>query len=87
MDYTQLNDKHRQEMLDAIGVDSIDALFDVIPESIRCLGELDLMPAQSELELQRNLAEMAANNRGAHNMPCFMGCGAYDHFYPVLIDQ
>ena len=87
MDYTQLNDKHRQEMLDAIGVDSIDALFDVIPESIRCQGELDLMPAQSELELQRNLAEMAANNRGAHNMPCFMGCGAYDHFYPVLIDQ
>jgi glycine dehydrogenase subunit 1 len=87
MDYTQLNDKQRKEMLDAIGVDGIDALFDVIPESIRCQGELDLMPPQSELELQRSLAEMAAHNRGAHNMPCFMGCGAYDHFYPVLIDQ
>jgi len=87
MDYTQLNDKQRQEMLDAIGITCIDELFDVIPHSIRFQGELDLMPAQSELELQRNLAEMASQNRGAHNMVCFMGCGAYDHFYPVLIDQ
>lgn len=87
MDYTQLNNAHRQEMFDAIGIQSIDELFDVIPESIRCQADLDLMPAQSELELQRNLQEMAAHNRGAHNMTCFMGCGAYDHFYPVLIDQ
>jgi glycine cleavage system pyridoxal-binding protein P len=32
MDYTQLNDKQRKEMLDTIGVDGIDALFDVFPE-------------------------------------------------------
>ena len=70
MDYTQLNDKQRQEMLDAIGITCIDELFDVIPHSIRFQGELDLMPAQSELELQRNLAEMASQNRGAHNMVC-----------------
>ncbi len=74
-------------MLQAIGIDHIDALFDAIPESIRCTDGLDLMPALSELELQRTLAEMASHNHGAHVMPCFMGCGAYDHFYPVLIDQ
>jgi len=87
MDYTQLNSIHRQEMLQAIGVDTIDALFDVIPASLQCEDGLDLMPALSELELQRALAEMANHNHGAHDMTCFMGCGAYDHFYPAMIDQ
>ncbi len=87
MDYTQLNSTQRQEMFDAIGIQSIDELFDVIPPEIRCEEGLDLMPALSELELQRAMAEMASHNHGAHDMPCFMGCGAYDHFYPALIDQ
>lgn len=87
MDYTQLNSLQRQEMLQAIGIDHIDELFDEIPEAIRCTEGLDLLPALSELELQRTLAEMASHNHGAHDMACFMGCGAYDHFYPVLIDQ
>ena len=87
MDYTQLNSAQRQEMLETIGISDVDALFEAIPESIRCADGLDLMPALSELELQRSLAEMASHNHGAHSMTCFMGCGAYDHFYPVLIDQ
>ena len=87
MDYTQLNSSHRKEMLQTIGIDHVDALFEAIPASIRCKDGLDLMPAQSELELQRSLAEMASHNHGAHDMTCFMGCGAYDHFYPALIDQ
>ncbi len=87
MDYTQITDRQRDEMLAEIGVDSIDALFDTVPESCRCDDGLDLPPARSELQLQRDLAEMAAHNRGPHNMTCFMGCGAYDHFYPALIDQ
>jgi len=87
MDYTQLNQRHREEMYQAIGIDDIEELFEVIPKAIRCVGGLDLMPPLSELELQRKLSEMASQNHGAHDMTCFMGCGAYDHFYPALIDQ
>ncbi|HJN71263.1 MAG TPA: aminomethyl-transferring glycine dehydrogenase subunit GcvPA [Phycisphaerales bacterium] len=87
MDYTQITDAQHEEMLSIIGIDHVDRLFDVIPESIRCQEGLDLSPPQSELELQRSLTEMASHNVGAHNMVCFMGCGAYDHFYPALIDQ
>lgn len=87
MNYTQLNSTQRQEMCDVIGIQSVDELFGVIPSEIRCADGLDLMPALSELELQRALAEMASHNHGAHDMSCFMGCGAYDHFYPALIDQ
>jgi glycine dehydrogenase subunit 1 len=87
MDYTQLNTTQREEMYAEIGIASIDELFDVIPSEIQCVEGLDLMPALSELELQRALTEMASHNHGAHDMTCFMGCGAYDHFYPAMIDQ
>ena len=59
MDYTQLNTTQRQEMYDAIGIQSIDELFDAIPSEIRCEDGLDLMQALSELELKRSMAEMA----------------------------
>ena len=87
MDYTQITPEQQVVMLDAIGVEDIDDLFSALPEQIRFGELLDLPPARSELELQRELADMAAHNHGPHDMICFMGGGAYDHFYPVLIDQ
>ena len=87
MDYTQITPDEQAEMLDAIGVADIDELFTAIPEPIRFADTLDLPPAKSELELQRDLREMAAHNHGPHDMVCFMGGGAYDHFYPSMIDQ
>ncbi|MEE9130717.1 MAG: aminomethyl-transferring glycine dehydrogenase subunit GcvPA [Phycisphaerales bacterium] len=87
MDYTQITPEQQAAMLDAIGVEDIDDLFSALPEQIRFHELLDLPPARSELELQRELADMAAHNHGPHDMVCFMGGGAYDHFYPVLIDQ
>ncbi len=87
MDYTQITPDEQAEMLDAIGVADIDELFTAIPEPIRFADTLDLPPAKSELELQRDLSEMAAHNHGPHDMVCFMGGGAYDHFYPSMIDQ
>ncbi len=87
MDYTQITPQQQVAMLDVIGVEDIDDLFSALPEQIRFRELLDLPPARSELELQRELADMAAHNHGPHDMICFMGGGAYDHFYPVLIDQ
>ena len=87
MDYTQITHPEQTEMLAAIGAGSMDELFSAIPSSVRFRDELDLPPARSELELQRELAEMAAHNHGAHDMVCFMGGGAYDHFCPALVDQ
>ncbi len=87
MDYTQITADEQANMLGTVGVQSIDDLFEVIPPEIRYNDTLDLPPAMSELELQRGLQEMAGQNHGSHDMACFMGGGAYDHFYPVLIDQ
>ncbi len=87
MDYTQITPPQRAAMLEAIGAPDIDALFGAIPPAMRSDEILDLPPARSELKLQRDLSAMAALNHGAHDMVCFMGAGAYDHFCPVLVDQ
>ena len=86
MDYTQITDSQRADMLATIGVEDVESLFAVIPSAMRFDDVLDLPPAKSEHELQRTLSEMAADNRGAHDMTCFMGGGASDHFCPAVVD-
>ncbi len=87
MDYTSITQDQRERMLEAVGVGSIDQLFEAIPAEDRLGRALDLPPAASELELQRELNSLASKNSGACDLPCFMGAGAYDHFIPVFIDQ
>ena len=87
MDYVPMTNEDRAAMLGAIGVDSVDELFSVIPERCRFGGDLDLPPAASELDLQRELTALASENDGAHTHACLLGAGAYDHFIPALIDQ
>ena len=87
MNYVSITPDQRQRMLSDIGVGSIDDLFAAIPEDARFTGTLDLPGAASELDLQQELTELAGRNRGADQLACFMGAGAYDHFIPAFIDQ
>ncbi len=87
MDYTQITPEEQSEMLATIGVDDVDSLFAAIPEDRRFQQLLDLPPARSELELQRDLNNLAWRNLGTSCVACFLGGGAYDHFVPAFIDQ
>jgi glycine dehydrogenase subunit 1 len=87
MDYVQITEPQRQAMLEAVGVDAIDALFSAIHPDHRLDRPLDLPPALSELELQRELASLTAANRTADSAACFMGAGAYDHFIPATVND
>jgi glycine dehydrogenase subunit 1 len=73
-------------MLRTIGVGSIGELFADIPSRHRTPA-LDLPPALSEPELRRELSEIAARNRPAGEMPCFLGAGAYHHFIPSVVNH
>ena len=55
MGYLSLTDADRAEMLAAIGVSSIDELFEQIPPGVRFDRELDVPPELPELELVRHL--------------------------------
>ena len=73
--YLSLTDADREEMLAAIGVSSIDELFQEIPAGVRFQGRLDLEPALSELELTAHLEELAARNVHTGAELSFLGAG------------
>jgi glycine dehydrogenase subunit 1 len=87
MRYLPLTDADRNEMLRAIGVGSIDALFADVPEAARHPGLLDLPRAMGELEVERRLGAMAAKNLSAGSAPFFLGGGAYRHHVPAAVDH
>src|SRR5688572_1274076 len=73
----------REHMLGALGIDSVEALFADIPAAVHATG-LDLPPAASELELTREIADMAARNRVG--LASFLGAGMYQHHIPATVD-
>ena len=87
MRYLPLTPGDREAMLARIGVSDIDALFDSVPQSVRLPGLLDLPSHKSELEVEREMAAMAAKNLNASQAPFFVGAGAYKHHVPATVDH
>jgi glycine dehydrogenase subunit 1 len=84
--YTSATDADRAEMLAAIGVDSVDELFDQVPEPLRLGRELGLPEGLSETECYDELARLASRNAHAESELCFLGAGMYDHYVPAIVD-
>src|SRR3954447_23105825 len=85
--YTSATDADRQEMLDAIGVGSLDELLADVPEGVRLGRPLDLPAGLSEPEVYARLRDLAARNVSAEDEISFLGAGMYDHYVPSLIDS
>ena len=86
MGYLSLTDAEREEMLAAIGVDSVDDLFEQIPPGVRLERGLDVEPALAEAELVRLLEGLAARNAHVGKELSFLGAGVYDHYVPAVVD-
>jgi glycine dehydrogenase subunit 1 len=82
--YLPKSDSERSEMLDAIGAESLEALFHHLPDAVRLQRPLDLPPGISEYEIVEYFRGLATQN--ANDYSCFLGAGAYRHFRPVLVD-
>lgn len=74
----------RGRMLAALGIDSVDVLFEDIPAKVRA-SRLALPAAMPELELAGRLQELAAGNRT--DLASFLGAGVYHHYLPPVVDQ
>jgi len=85
MRYLPHTEAEVREMLEAIGVSSIDGLFEPIPEPLRS-KPLDLEPALDEAALMAHLEGLAARNEAARDLS-FLGAGMYDHHIPPAVDQ
>jgi len=84
MPYIPHTEEEVRQMLDTIGVQDIEDLFDEIPQSLRHKS-LEGVPTQaSEMDVNRLMHERAAKD----GQPlCFMGAGAYDHHIPAAVWQ
>ena len=73
-----------RQMLETIGVSSIEALFDEIPKDLRCKALNEIPDALSEMEAGQLMAARAQQDGQA---TCFIGAGAYDHHIPAAVWQ
>jgi len=71
-------------MLGALGLTSVDQLFEDIPEALRA-SSLDLPDPEPELQLAASLSAMAGRNRT--DLASFLGAGVYRHWSPPAVDQ
>lgn len=85
--YISLTKENEREMLDKIGVKSIDDLFKDIPSDVSLNRELDLPKAKSELEVTKYLTDLASKNVTLSDKTSFLGVGAYDHYIPSIINH
>lgn len=76
-----------KQMLESIGIDSVDRLFDDIPDNIKLGRRLNLEKPLSELEIMGRMNNLAMQNKSATCMACFLGAGAYDHYIPSIVDN
>ncbi len=84
--FTQLSPNDREEMLRAIGAETVEELFADVPAGAR-FPKLNLPPALTEMEVARHLSDIAADNVSVKDWPCFIGGGAYNHYSPAAVSH
>ena len=84
MRYLPKSPTDRTEMLQEIGVDSIDDLFATIPAEYQLKRDLDVPRQHAESEIVDAFRAYAIRN--ATGYTSFLGAGCYRHYRPVAID-
>lgn len=86
MRYIPNSPEERTEMLEAIGLNSVEQLFDSIPHELRLQRQLNTPAPLSEIELLDKFERMGQQNAAARRAS-FLGAGAYSHYIPTIVDH
>jgi glycine dehydrogenase subunit 1 len=78
------NEQTTRQMCDDIGINSVEDLFNQIPQDVR-MKDLNLPFALSELEAQKVVKALA--NENTSDYAIFAGGGIYNKFVPACISQ
>ncbi|PCF38629.1 aminomethyl-transferring glycine dehydrogenase subunit GcvPA [Staphylococcus delphini] len=84
--YIPLTEKDEQEMLEAIGVKSIQELYSDVPEDVLLNRDLNIADAEPETQLLKRLTRIANKNITKETHTSFLGAGVYDHYAPAVVD-
>lgn len=74
----------RTEMLDAIGIETVERLFDPVPAQYR-FPHLNLPPALTEMEAAHRMAQLAERNVTPPAEDIYLGAGSYQHYVPSTV--
>lgn len=85
MPYIPHTKADEKEMLATIGVDSIEALFHEIPDSLQFKGELNVPSALDERAILTSLGKIGAKNHDLTKLTSFLGAGVYEHYVPSIV--
>lgn len=83
--YLPHTDAERKAMLATIGAERLEDLFQDVPAKYR-FPELNLPQALTEMEAMGELQDLAWANESTHDLICFLGAGAYNHYIPAAVD-
>ncbi|HIE25521.1 MAG TPA: aminomethyl-transferring glycine dehydrogenase subunit GcvPA [Anaerolineales bacterium] len=86
MTYIPHSPRERDKMLEAIGIEKLEDLFNAIPEKHR-YPELNLPDALSEMEAAAELREISLANETTDDLISFLGAGVYNHYIPAAINH
>ncbi len=82
--YIPHTERDIQEMLERMGLKSIDDLFVDVPKTIS-LESLNLPPSSDEYTVEKKIRKLAEENKKLDEMKVFMGAGIYNHFIPSVV--
>ncbi len=86
MAYIPHTETERREMLEAIGLDSMEQMYAELPEAVR-FPDLALPESASEMEVMEELQLLSQANLHVRQASCFLGAGAYNHYVPSVVDH
>lgn len=85
--YLPMTEQDQREMMETIGITSMEELFSDIPASVRFQGTMKVSEALDESALLRHTRQLAGKNADFDRYVSFLGAGIYDHQVPVVINH
>ncbi len=85
MSYIPNTPEDQRAMLAKLGLPSLEALLEPVPENVRLRRPLNLPTALAEPDLKRLLNGMAVKNKNLDSTISFLGAGTYDHAIPSVV--
>jgi glycine dehydrogenase subunit 1 len=78
----------KQEMMQEIGIKTIEELYADIPKKFRLKKQLNVpKKSLSEYEVKKHVEGLLSNNKTCNDMPVFLGAGCWPHYVPAVVKE
>jgi glycine dehydrogenase subunit 1 len=77
----------KTELMQALGIHSIDELYKDIPEKFLLKRQLNLPSGLSEFEVKKHVERVLAKNETFRDIPTFLGAGCWPHYVPAVVEN